>query len=771
MKVIERRILSGPNIYSARPVYFAIIDLEALDNVASSAIPEFTDTLLRVLPTLDQHRCSPGYVGGFIERLRTGTYMAHIVEHLAIELQRVVGSQVSFGKARMIAGKPRHYRVIFAYVDERVAATALNLAIELVTALAVGKHTTLDTGLIGLRQLAQAAALGPSTRAIVEAAKQRGIPTLRLTETANLFQLGWGVKQQRIQATATSRTNHIAVGIASDKELTKRLLRQAGLPVPHGQTVVTLQAAQAAAQCASGRVVIKPLCGNQGKGVTTAVSGPKAVEAAFVRAQQFGRRVIVEQHIEGNDYRVLVIGNEVIAASRRVPPEVTGDGRRSVRLLVDTINADPRRGDGHENVLTKIRLDEATAVQLTRQGLDAESVPAAGQVVRLRGNANLSTGGTAQDVTPEVHPDTAIACLRAAAKVGLDVAGIDVVCQDISLPLLIQGGTIVEVNAAPGLRMHEHPSCGAPRPVGRAFVDALFAPDDDGRVPVIAVTGSKGRTRAALSIAHVLQHIGYVTGVATTEGITVAGQRIHEGDSTGYPAARAVLTSPEVEFAVLETARDGILKRGLGFDRCDVGIVLNVDDDHDDALRDDGIQTMEDMARVKGLVVATARKAVVLNVDDALCVQLAPRASPGTEVIFFGFDAAHPEMVRHIASGGRAVYAKNGMLTWADGDHRLPLIATAKLPNTLNGHAPENVVSSMATFAALLALALPSERIAAGLASLSPGKAQQSSAPTYDCAPTHRPSERETINSGSIALSRRLPIRHISQPALISREK
>ncbi len=721
MKVVERRVLRGPNIYSARPVYLAVVDLETLDEVPSNAIPGFIEALLAAVPTFHEHRCSPGYVGGFVERLWGGTYMAHIVEHLAIELQCLAGLPVGFGKARMVVGRPRHYRVLFAYVTERVAEAALNLAIEYLTALAAGKPATVDAGVAQLRQLAQAAALGPSTSAIVEAAGQRGIPALRLTEDANLFQLGWGVKQKRIQATTTSNTNHIAVAIASDKGLTKRLLQEAGLPVPKGQTVSTLEAAYEAAQRANGRVAIKPLCGNQGKGVTTAVSGAKAVEAAFGRAQQYGRRVIVEQHIEGDDYRVLVIGHEVVAAARRVPPEVIGDGQSSVRELVDAINADPRRGDGHENALTRIRLDEAAAEELVRQGLDADSVPLAKQVVRVRCNANLSTGGTAQDVTREIHPDTALACVRAAQKVGLDVAGIDVVCPDIALPLLAQGGAIIEVNAAPGIRMHEKVNGGERHHAGCAIVDSLFADDDDGRVPIVAVTGSNGKTTTTLSIAHVLQRIGYVTGVATTVGISVAGRRIKVGDCTGYWSARTVLTSPEVEFAVLETARGGILKRGLGFDRCDVGIVLNIHNDH---LGQDGLETMEDLARVKGLLAATARKAVVLNADDALCVQLASRAPRGTEVIFFGFDAAHPSMVDHLARGGRAVYAEDGMLTWADGEHNLPLIAAAQLPSTLNGCARHNVANAMAAFAALLALEVPRERIVAGLASFSTSERQ-----------------------------------------------
>ena len=717
MKVVDRRFLRGPNIHSTRPVVQVLLDLEALDGVASTAVPGFNDALLAALPTLEVHRCSPGHVGGFVERLRAGTYMAHITEHLTLELQCLAGHEVGFGRARRVVGKPRHDRVVFAYVSEHVAEAALHLAIDLVTALAAGRPFALELGLTQLRQVAQAAALGPSTRAIVDAAARRGIPVLRLTEHASVFQLGWGVKQQRIQATMTSNTSHVAVGLASDKDLTKRLLAQAGLPVPQGRSVTTFEAAQAAALAVNGLVTVKPLCGNQGKGVTTSVSGADAVAAAFGRARQFGRNVLVEEQIEGDDYRVLVIGGQMVAASRRVPPEVTGDGLSNVRQLVDAVNADPRRGDGHGNVLTKIRLDDAAAEALARQQLDAHSVPAAGRVVRLRGNGNLSTGGTAQDVTRAVHPDTAFACVRAARKIGLDVAGIDLVCRDIALPLEAQGGAIIEVNAAPGIRMHEHPSSGQRRRVGRAIVDALFAPGEDGRVPVIAVTGSNGKTTTTLAIAHVLQRLGHATGAATSDGITLGGRRIQRGDCTGHGSARSLLTAPEVEFAVLETARADMLAHGLGFDRCDVAVVLNVLDVRDDHHLLDGVQTQRDLTLANGLVVATARTAVVLNADDAVCVRLAQRAPQRTEVIYFGFDAASPAMAAHLARGGRAVLADQGLLLWADGARLLPLATVAQLPSTLDGRARHNVANAMASFAALLALALPPDQIAAGLAS------------------------------------------------------
>lgn len=721
MKVIERRALRGPNIYAARPVYLAVIDLESLDNVASTEIPGFIDALLAAVPSLAKHRCSPGHVGGFVERLQHGTYMAHVIEHLALELQCLAGIPVGYGRARKVVAKPRQYRVVFACVEVRLAEEALNLAMQLVNDLSASRPPRMDAGMARMRQLALAAGMGPSTRAIVEAAQRRGIPTLRLSEDASLFQLGWGVKQQRLQATMTSKTNRIAVGIASNKDLTKRLLREAGLPVPKGRTVSTLDGALSAALLAKGPVVIKPLSANQGKGVTTGVLGAEAVEVAFKHARRFGTSVIVEQHIQGDDHRVLVVGGRVVAASRRSPPEVTGDGHSTIGQLVDGINADPRRGDAHGSALTRVRLDEAALKELLSQGLGIDAVPLAGERVRLRGNANLSTGGTAQDVTRQLHPDNALACTRAARKIGLDVAGIDLVCGDIALPMAAQGGAIIEVNAAPGIRMHEHPSAGRRRYAGRAILDSLFDLGDDGRVPIIAVTGSNGKTTTTLSIAHVLQRIGHVTGVATTEGITVAGQRIQVGDCTGYWSARTVLSSPEVEFAVLETARGGMLKRGLGFDRCDVGVVLNVHGDH---LGLDGIETVKDLAKVKGLIVATARKAVVLNADDAMCVRLAARAPNTAEIVYFGFDATQPAMASHLASGGRAVYADKGLLVWAEGHGHTPLVLSAHLPFTLHDRARHNIANAMACFAALLALDVPGERIAAELAGFSSSESQ-----------------------------------------------
>uniref|UniRef100_UPI0017DE798A cyanophycin synthetase n=1 Tax=Methylibium sp. TaxID=2067992 RepID=UPI0017DE798A len=620
-----------------------------------------------------------------------------------------------------VRDRPRHYRVVVAYRSESVAQRAIEVALALVERLATGEAFALEPVLIELRSLAARAAIGPSTRAIVDAAEQRGIPITRLTESANLFQLGWGALQQRVQATITSQTNHVAVSIASDKELTKKLLAEAGLRVPRGQTVSSIEAAHQAMRRIGTPVVVKPLIGNHGKGVSTSVTNDALLVAGFERAQKFGRQILIEETIQGDDYRVLVIGKNLVAASHRVPPEVTGDGTSSVRALVEAVNRDPNRGDGHENILTKIRLDPAAAEELQRHGLDFDAVPAAGRTVRLRGNANLSTGGTAEDVTGRVHPDTACACVRAARKIGLDVAGIDIVCTDIAVPLEAQRGAIIEVNAAPGIRMHEHPSHGERHFVGRAIVDSLFPNDGDGRIPVVAVTGTNGKTTTTLAIAHVMQRLGRVTGVTTTEGIFIDGNPVVRGDCTGYWSARTVLTSPETEFAVLETARGGILKRGLAFDRCDVGVVLNIASDH---LGQDGVHTVEDLARVKGLIVEAARTAVVLNADDAHCVAMARRARRGVEVVYFTLDASQPVFARHLARGSRGIHLQGGMLMWAERGHDVPLVAAARLPFTLRGKARHNIANAMAVFGALMALKVPRERILAGLLSFSSNESQ-----------------------------------------------
>jgi cyanophycin synthetase len=518
MKIAEHRFLRGPSLYAATPCLLAIVDIAAQRNAAGLG-----SRLLALLPAISFEAAA---------RLSDCQAAHEALEPVVMELQRLAGAPGAFSLMLADPARPLRARVVCGYMIEQVAGQALRTAAALIEACARQDAFDLDTALDDLRDTAHRHAIGTSTAAVLAAAHRRGIPSLRLTEDANLFQLGWGSRQKRLQATITGATNHVAVGIASDKQLTKTLLDQAGVPVPAGATVTTPDAALCVARRLGGAVTVKPLDANQGKGVTVACATPDDIARAFAFARQYGPQVIVEEHLQGRDYRVLVAGRKVAAASWRRPPHVTGDGVSTVRELVEAENRNPARGDGHANILTKIPLDDLALQVLARQGHDLDTVPAAGAQVDLRGNANLSTGGTAEDVTDLLPDETRDICIRAARTIGLDVAGIDIVCQDIARPLRDQDGGIIEVNAAPGIRMHQYPSRGTPRDAGAAIVDALFG-EDDGRIPVVAVTGTNGKTTTSLLIAHATRLAGLSTGVTTTEGVNVDGERSAKGDATG----------------------------------------------------------------------------------------------------------------------------------------------------------------------------------------------------------------------------------------------
>ena len=713
MKIVEQRYLRGPNLYAQRQCMMAILDLEHLDEVASSHIEGFTDRLVELLPSIWEHRCSEGTHGGFVKRLRDGTYMAHIVEHITLELQCLIGHEVGYGRAREVRGRPRHYRVVCAYHNEHVVGHAFNTALEMVRALAAGRDFDLQAPLAELRALAERMAIGTSTACVLEAAKKRGIPYQRLSDDSNLFQLGWGRRQKRIQATTTGATGLVASNIASDKHLTKTLLAQAGVPVPEGETVATVEDALRVARELAVPVTVKPLDANQGKGVTTSCSGPEEVAAAFGQARRYSRHVIVERYLSGRDYRVLVAGNKVAAASWRRPPHVTGDGARTIRQLVELENTNPRRGDGHTNVLTKIPLDQHAADIVRKQGYGLDDVLPAGVTVDLRGNANLSTGGTAEDVTDLLPESTRELCVRATRAIGLDVAGIDIICRDIAMPLASQGGGVIEVNAAPGIRMHQYPSSGIARDAGGAIVEAMFG-NDNGRIPVISVTGTNGKTTTALMAAHVARRAGMGTGVTTTSGVYIDGKMIIEGDCTGYHSARAVLASPDVDIAVLETARGGILKRGLGYDWCDVGVVLNVTEDH---LGLDGVESVDDLARVKAVVAQSARRVVVLNAEDDRCVAIGADLREQIEILYFSLDPDNPVLLRHLERGGRAAYLQDSSIVYADGARHHALLDVRRMPASMNGHARYNIANALAVVCATFACGFTAAQVVDGLAS------------------------------------------------------
>src|SRR5262245_31908301 len=574
MEIRKVQILRGPNIWANFPVLEAWVDLGPLNERSSDELPGFNERLMAWLPSMIEHRCSVGTRGGFFERLRRGTYLAHILEHVVLELETLAGSDCGFGRTRE-SNVDGVYKVAIEFDDESLVRAALEAGRELCLAAVNDQPFDVPATIKRLRSIYENSRLGPSTRAIVDAAIARGIPVRRLNE-GSLVQFGWGSKQRRIVASETDRTPAMAEMIAQDKELTRSLLSSAGVPVPDGRPVENAADAWEAASDIGLPVVVKPQYGNQGRGVATNLRTQEQVVAAYAAAREEGASIIVEKHALGGDFRLLVVGEKMVAASRRQPAQVTGDGKRTIQQLVDEVNLDPRRGEDHATCLSKIPLDSVSLQVLTEQGLTVDSVPTTGQNVLIRRNANLSTGGTATDVTDFVHPEIAARAVEAARMIGLDVAGVDVVCEDIGRPLEAQGGVIVEVNAAPGLRMHLQPSSGTSRPVGEAIVSTMFADGQDGRIPVVAVTGVNGKTTTTRLVAHLLRQTGRKIGMTCTEGVYLNDRRIETGDCSGPQSAKKILMNPSVDAAVLETARGGILRAGLAFDRCDVAIVTNV---------------------------------------------------------------------------------------------------------------------------------------------------------------------------------------------------
>lgn len=704
------RALRGPNLYAAMPVLQAELDIGPYEERPSNSFPGFVERITAWLPGLQTHTCSVGRPGGFIERLRQGTYLAHIVEHITLELQGMLGFDVSFGRARGMS-EPGVYRVVVAYKEEEPARAAFETALHLTLAAMHDEPFDLAGELERLTEIAEQYRLGPSTAAIVAAARKRRIPVLRLTPTRGLIQLGYGVHQKRIQASETSTTSAIAVDTCQDKALTNQLLRVVGVPVPEGRLAASADEAWEIAQDVGLPVVVKPVDGHQGKGVSVNLAGEAEVRAAFAIAQQHGS-VLVERYVTGDDYRLLVVGGKLVAAARRDPAHVVGDGERSVAELVEIVNRDPRRRPGHGSVLTRITLDEAARLVLAQQGLTETSVPEAGRRVLLRSNSNLSTGGTAVDVTDSVHPRNAQVAELAAQILALDVAGIDMLCQDITRPLGEQGGAIVEVNAAPGLRMHLAPAEGQPRDVGGPIVNMLYPEGAPSRIPIVAVTGTNGKTTVTHLIAHLFETARKAVGMTTTEGVYICGERIIAGDCSGPQSTRAVLLHPHVEAAVLETARGGILREGLAFDRCAVGVVTNISADH---LGLKGVDTLRDLAAVKQVVVeAVARDgAAVLNADDPLVAEMA--AACDGETIYFSRSACGPVMAAHLASGGRGVTADDGTIWLHSGGEPSALIELERVGFTAGGAIGFQVENALAASAAAWAAGLNPALIARGL--------------------------------------------------------
>lgn len=708
--LLRSRALRGPNLWARQTLIEAHVRVDAVAAACSTA--ELETRLLARLPQMAPMLMAASAEGP----LTLPLYLAAA----ATSLQAVSGCPVSFFRVFNLP-EEQEYLAISEYSEEAVGRMAMDQAVQLMVSALADTPFSMDTVLAELRELDEDIRLGPSTGSIVTAAMAQGIPFKRLT-TGSLVQLGWGSRQRHIQAAETSHTSAIGESIAQDKDLTKHLLSSIGLSVPRGTIVTELDDAIQAALDIGMPVVIKPRDGNQGKGVTVNISSVDQIPAAFEAAQRIGRRVIVESFLPGHDFRLLVVGQELVAAARRDPPHVIGDGEKTIQELVDIINSDPLRGDGHATSLSKIRLDAIGLATLEEQGLSPASVPSLGQRVNLRKNANLSTGGTATDVTDEVHPDLAAMAVSAASMIGLDIAGVDVVAETVQRPLADQGGGIVEVNAAPGLRMHLAPSYGKPRPIGDKILRTLFAPDDDARIPLVAVTGTNGKTTTVRLTAHILRQQGLRVGMTTTDGVYIDERRIDTGDCSGPISARNVLSHPDADAAVLETARGGILREGLGFDRCKVGVVTNLGEG--DHLGMGFIRTVHDLALVKRVVVQNVAPdgMAVLNGADPLVLKMAPHC-PGRVTFFAGHEASKPMMLRHKAKGHRVLYREGRELIAAEGKRAhhldLGLIPLVQAPGAPAGSDPlgfqvENV---MAAIGAAWALDVPWTQILQGLQS------------------------------------------------------
>ncbi len=692
MQIIEIKVLRGPNYWSVRrnKLIQLKLDLEELEQKPTNEIPGFRERLEKMFPTMIEHRCSEGVRGGFFMRIDEGTWMGHVIEHIALEMQTLAGMDTGFGRTRG-TGKDGEYYVVFSYMEEDAGVYAAKAATRVAQALVDDMPYNLDEDIQQLREIREDTRLGPSTGCIVEEAAKRGIPYIRLNKQS-LVQLGYGVHQKRIRATIASTTSNIAVDIACDKEETKNLLGDAEIPVPRGTVIRTEEGLQEAIDKYGYPLVIKPIDGNHGKGNTTNITNWEQAVKALDAAKVYGRSVIVERFITGFDFRILVINNKFICAALRTPAAVTGDGEHSIQWLIDETNKDPRRGYGHEKVLTQITVDGSTMKMLEEVGYTLETVPPKGEQVLLKTTANLSTGGTCTDVTDEVHPANIFMCERISKIIGLDICGIDIMAKDLRTPVTENGGAILEVNAAPGFRMHIDPSEGLGRNVAEPVIDMLFPLGSVGRIPIIAITGTNGKTTTTRLTAHIAKTAGYKVGFTTSDGVYIQNQMLMKGDCTGPLSSQFVLKDPTVDFAVLECARGGILKNGLAFQNCDVAIVTNVSADH---LGLGGISDLESMAKVKAVVPETVFKHgyAILNADDDLVYNM--RKGLNCNVAFFSMDENNPRIKAHCAEGGYAAVFENGYITIMKGTWKIRIEKVTEIPVTYGGKALHNVMNCL----------------------------------------------------------------------------
>lgn len=721
MKILKIQVLKGPNIWSIRrkKLIQMRLDLEELEQSPTNKIPGFRERIEALIPSLYEHRCSEGVPGGFFSRIEQGTWMGHVIEHIALEIQTLAGMDMGFGRTRETKD-PGVYNVVFNYMEENVGVYAAEASVRIAEALIAGDEYDLQADIQKMREIRERVRLGPSTGSIVEEAVARDIPWIRLG-TNSLVQLGYGINQMRFQATITCNTSNIAVDIACNKEETKRMLESASIPVASGSICVDEEDLENTIKKIGYPIVIKPLDGNHGKGASINVTNWEDAVEGLAYAKNYSRRVIVEKFITGFDFRVLVINNRLVAAAKRVPAHVVGNGKDTIQHLIDTTNLDPRRGYGHENVLTEITVDRDTLDLLEKLEYTLETVPKSGETVYLKSTANLSTGGTSVDVTDMMHPENIFLAERISRVIGLDVCGIDIMAENLTQSLKENGGVILEVNAAPGFRMHLAPSEGLPRNVAAPVIDMLYPPGKESRIPIIAVTGTNGKTTTTRLLAHIVKNNGFKVGFTTSDGIYIQNHMMEKGDTTGPISAEYVLKDPTVEFAVLETARGGILRSGLGFSRCDIAVITNLQGDH---LGISDIHTLEDLARVKAVVAQAVKKDgwAILNGEDEQCVKIGEKLD--CKVAYFSMDEDHP-LIKKMAKEGKtvAVY-ENGFITIKKGEWKIRVERASHVPLTMGGKARFMIANVLAATLASYLWGFKTEDISLSLQTFIPSVAQ-----------------------------------------------